>query len=548
MKRRWFTAALAVVVLVILVVGAIPFFVDAESFRPKVEEQLSTSLGRKVALGHLSLSLISGSLIADNLSVADDPAFATTSFLQAKELKIGIEVAPFLFDHQIRITNLTIDTPQIQLIHSEKGTWNFSSLGSASTASPAPQQQSVFPDLTVGEVKIKDGSATVSSTPAIDKPFVCTAISLSVKQFSFTKSFPFELSLKLPGDGDFSLKGSAGPVSQLDAAATPFNAALQLKHFDPVAAGAVERDQGISMVADFSAQLASDGTSLTSTGKIVASRLQLARGGSPAPHPVDVDFAVSDDLGKETGRVSDLSIHTGSVAVHVNGGYRSTGKGVVLDLHLSAPDLPVDQLEQLLPTVGVHLPSGSQLRGGTLTANLAISGSLSSTVIAGPIEIDNSQLAGFDLGSKIEGINPLKGTSGGTAIEKLSTEVRSSPESTQFDNIYASVPQIGTASGGGRVSSAGALDFQLVAKLNNATPVGAVVNTSLNMVGSLFGGGSSTAANNGIPLTINGTTSNPSIHANLGSMLKQQTGGLLGKSSGQQKTNTAGVLKGLFGR
>lgn len=548
MKRRWFKVALAAVVLVIVVVIAVPFFIDADTFRPKVEEQLSASLARKVALGHLSLSLITGSLSADNISVADDPAFATTSFLQAKRLKIGIEIGPLLFHRQVRITGLTIDTPQIQLIHSEKGAWNFSSLGGASAANPAPQQQSVFPDVTVAEVKIEHGSATIYSTAAASKPFACTQIGLSVKQFSFTKSFPFELSLKLPGDAAFSLKGSAGPVSQQDAAATPFNAALQLKHFDPVAAGVVERNEGISMVADFTAQLVSDGTSLTSTGKIVASKLQLARGGSPAAEPVDVDYAVSDDLNKDTGRISDLSIHTGSVAVHVNGSYRSAKPGFVLDLHLSAPNLPVDQLEKLLPTVGVHLPSGSQLHGGTLTANLAITGPLSEMVIAGPVEIDNSQLAGFDLGSKIEGINPLKGTSGGTAIEKLSMDLRSSPQSTQFDSIYASVPQIGTASGSGSVSPAGALDFQLAAKLNNATPVGAVVNGGLNVVGSLLGGGSNTAANNGIPLTIKGTTSNPSIHANIGSMLKQQTGGLFGKSNGQQKTKPAGALKGLFGR
>jgi AsmA protein len=547
MQRRWIKVAIAAVVLLVAVAVAIPFFIDADTFRPKVEDQLSTSLGRKVSLGHLSLSLITGSLVADNISIADDPAFATTPFLQAKQLKIGIEVAPFLFHRLIRITALTVDTPEIQLIHSESGTWNFSSIGAAS-ANPTPQKESVFPDLTVGEVKIKNGSATIFSAPASGKPFVCSGISLALKQFSFTKSFPFELSLKLPGDGAFELKGSAGPVSQSDAAQTPFNATLQLKHFDPVAAGVVEPGQGITMVADFNAQLVSDGANLTSTGKLVASKLQLARTGSPAPQPVAVDYEVSNNLATRTGKVKDLSIHTGSVAVHVNGSYRSASPAIVLDLHLSAPNLPIDQLEQLLPTVGVHLPSGSSLKGGTLSANLSVTGPLSATVIAGPVEIDNTQLSGFDLGSKIGGINPLKGTSGGTPIEKLSTDLRSSPQSTQFDKIYASVPQIGTASGSGSVAPSGALDFQLVAKLNNATPVGAVVNSGMNMISGFLGGGSSTASNNGIPLTITGTASNPSIHANIGAMFKQQTGGLFGKSSGQQKTKPGGVLKGLFGR
>jgi len=547
MQRRWIKVAVAAVVLVIVVFAAVPFFIDADTFRPKVQDQLSSSLGRKVELGHLSLSLFTGSLIAENISVADDPAFATTPFLQAKRLKIGIEVGPFLFHRLIRITNLTVDSPEIQLIHSEKGAWNFSSLGGAA-ASPSPRQESIFPDLTVGEVKIKSGKATIYSAPAVGKPFVCSEITLSLRQFSFTRSFPFELSLKLPGDGTFKLDGMAGPVSQTDAAKTPFNATLQLKHFDPLAAGLVEPGEGISMLADFNAQLASDGTSLTSTGKIVASKLQLARGGSPAPQPVDVDYAISNNLAERTGRVSDLLIHTGSVAVHVKGGYKSTAQAIVLDLHLSAPDLPIDQLEQLLPTVGVHLPSGSRLKGGTLTTSLTITGPVSATVIGGPVEIDHTQLSGFDLGSRIGGINPLGGTSGGTDIEKLSTELHSSPQSTQFDNIYGSVPKIGTASGSGSVSPSGALDFQLVARFNNATPVGAVVNSGMNVVGSLLGNSSNTAANNGIPLTITGTTSNPSIHANIGSMLKQNAGGLLGGSSGQQKNSTTSVLKGLFGK
>jgi len=38
--------------------------------------------------------------------------------------------------------------------------------------------------------------------------------------------------------------------------------------------------------------------------------------------------------------------------------------------------------------------------------------------IAGPIELDNSSLQGFDLGAKIQGINPISGTSNGTEIQK----------------------------------------------------------------------------------------------------------------------------------
>jgi AsmA protein len=549
MQSRWVKVAIVSAALVIVVFGLIPLLINADEFRPQVEAQLSSSLGRKVALGHLSFSLITGSLITENISVSDDPAFAAAPFLEAKSLHLGIELGKFLFHHQVQITDLTVDSPVIHLIHAQNGRWNFSSLGSAAARPESvSQQESIIPSLTVGEVKIKDGSATIFSTPAAGRPFVCTDIELAIQQFSFAKPFPFQLSLKLPGDGAFQLSGTAGPVLQRDASETPFQATLQLKHFDPVAAGVVEPGQGISMVADFSAQLASDGTNLSSAGKIEASRLQLSRTGSPAPQPVNIDYTISDNMDARTGRVSDISILAGSVAAHVNGGYRFAGNAIVLDLHLSAPNLPIDQLEQLLPAFGVVLPSGSKLRGGTLSANLAVTGAASAPVIVGPVELDNTQLSGFDLGSKIQGINPLGGTSGGTQIQKLSAEVNSSSQSTQLSNIYGSVPQIGTATGRGTVSPSGEIDFQLVAKLSGSSVVGTLTNGVTGALGGLFSKGSSHASNSGIPITITGTASNPTIRANVGAILKQDSGGLLGNSSGQKKTSPTGMLKGLFGK
>jgi len=546
MKKRWVKIVITIAVVIVLILVIVPFFVNADTFRPTIESQLSSSLGRQVTLGHLSLSLITGSLVANDLAVSDDPKFSSSPFMQAKELKIGIRLGAFLFHRSVQITELTVDSPSIQLIHAQNGTWNFSSIGGASAQTAT--QPSAMPALTVDALKIKNGSAAVSSVPQVGNPFTCSDIDVDVKNFSFAQPFPFDLSLKVPGDGSLSLNGTAGPISQKDAADTPFQASLEIKHFDPVAANVVSPSDGIGMVADFTAKIASDGSKLTSNGTITAQNLVLAKGGTPAAQPVNIDYTITDNLEARAGQVSDLAIHTGSVAAHINGSFRYAGDTEALDLHLAAPNLPVDQVEQLLPAVGIKLPSGSQLKGGTLTANLAISGPANAITIAGPVELDNSQLAGFDLGSKIEGISKLTGTSGGTQIQKLSTNVNSGPQGSRFDNIDASVPAIGTASGSGTVSPSGALDFQLVAKFSNSSVVGSVANAGLNAIGSLLGNRSGNAANNGIPMTIGGTTSNPSIRANVGAMLKQNTGGLLGNSSGQKNSNPVNKLKGLFGK
>jgi AsmA protein len=236
--------------------------------------------------------------------------------------------------------------------------------------------------------------------------------------------------------------------------------------------------------------------------------------------------------------------------VHITGGFRHDGDEAVLNLHLSAPNLPVDQVEQLLPAAGVTLPSGSRLKGGTLTANLAITGPVNATTISGPIELDNSQLEGFDLGSKIQGINPISGTSNGTEIQKLSAVVNNSPQGTRFSNIDAEIPKIGTATGEGTISPSEELNFQLNAKIAALSAVGGVVNNGVGAVGGLFGKNSKSASQSGsnsggIPLTITGTASNPSIHAQVGKMFKQAAGGLVNNSATQKPVKS---VKGLFGK
>lgn len=136
MKRPWVKVAAVVAALFVVIAILIPFFVNADTFRPTLQDQLSGVLGRKVTLGHLSFSLFSGSLVANDIAIADDPAFSSSPFLQAKSLHIGVHVAPLLFHHQVEITRLTVSSPSINLIHVGNGKWNFSSLGGGAAAAP----------------------------------------------------------------------------------------------------------------------------------------------------------------------------------------------------------------------------------------------------------------------------------------------------------------------------------------------------------------------------------------------------------------------------
>jgi AsmA protein len=543
-KHPLISVLVAVVVLLLLVVLLVPLFINANTFRPTLESQISDALGRKVTLGNLSFSLFSGSLVADNISVADDPAFSPKPFLQAQSLHIGVEVGPLLFHRQLLVTSFVADSPSINLVHNAQGTWNFSDMGrNAGSRTQNTQKESSIPNFTVGELKVVNGTAVVSDVPATGTPFTYSNLNLSAEQFSFAKSFPFELSASLPAGGSLDVKGNAGPVNQKDASDTPLNATINLKHFDPVAAGVLQANQGISMLADITAKVTSNGQSVTSNGTVNAARLKLAVNGSPTPNPVNIAYTVNHNLDARTGQINDLSINTGGVAVHVNGTYAMTGPQVTLTLHLAAPNLPINQVEALLPAAGVRLPSGSSLQGGTLTANLEITGPANAPTISGPVQVDNTTLAGFDLSSKIGGLKPVAGSKGGTQIQTVRANVNSSPQGTRIDNLYASVPVLGTATGAGTVSPQGALNFQVVAKINaNSSALSGLTSVG----GAALGQAVSTAAANGIPVHITGTTSNPVIQADINQLLQKNAGNILKQQvlgTGNKQPNASDVMK-----
>ena len=62
--KLWTKIAAATVGVVVVAVAAVPLFVNVNTFRPLLEEQLTTALGRQVKLGTMSLALFAVVLFA----------------------------------------------------------------------------------------------------------------------------------------------------------------------------------------------------------------------------------------------------------------------------------------------------------------------------------------------------------------------------------------------------------------------------------------------------------------------------------------------------
>ncbi|MDE1178342.1 MAG: hypothetical protein PW789_17340 [Edaphobacter sp.] len=708
----------SILALIVIIVTAIPMFLNADNFRTRIEQEITTSLGRKTTLGKLDLSVWSGSLVAENAQVADDPAYSSQPFLQAKSVKIGVEMLPLILSKTVNITGFAIDTPKINLIRHADGTWNYSTIGGAKPSAPAKSGEAT-PAVNIAKVAVTNGTLNVSAQPAPGDPAIPTRtydqLNLEAKNFTFDKQFPYNASAHLPGDGQVTIAGNAGPINQKDASLTPFSAKLEVKHLDPAAAGFVEASSGITglidavnltatwngqllhvndlvvdtpklaivrdnkpaaapakanapdannMMSTFSADhlqikngsltlsspgqktpgvyqqlnaeitgvsptasspfkasaqipgggsvtadgnagpinqqsvaatpfkthavlthldlassgivapdagikgianadvnALSDGTNLNANISANATNLQVAANGSPSQMPVNVKMTVVQNMQTLTGQVTSAAIAIGKAVINVAGTYQTSGPTTAINLKVNSQSVSIDELQAFLPSVGVHLPTGSKLQGGTLTTNLAVTGSTAAPIISGPIRLDNTNLANFDLGSKLSALTSLTGAKTGstTAIRSLSTNINVNGGNVRTDNLALNMPALGTATGAGTVSAAGALNYNLILKLtgilggsSGGSAAGGIAGTLMGMIPSggaagSIGGLATSALRNGVPVAIGGTTSNPTFAPNLSGAMANGTKGLTSNPAAAAKKNGTNSLTNTLG-
>jgi AsmA protein len=577
MKTTLKIVGIVIAVLTVVLI-ALPFVIDVNMFRPQIEAELTSALGRQVKVGNLKLSLLGESVSADDLAIADDPAFGRDPFVRAKELKVGVELMPLVFSKTLNVTNLSIDQPQISLVHSADGKWNYSSIGGSKpetgsatgparavadnkagnasqkenkaqlvetsarlATAPAGSSDASNPNLSVAELDVKNGSVSIVETSSNAKPRTYQNVDITVKVFSFTSQFPFTLTASLPGGGTTEVDGKAGPIDATDASMTHMDANITVKQLDLAASSFVNAASGIAGIVNFDGTLNSDGLDLRTNGTATAEKLKLSPKGSPANKAVNLKYATVFELQKQTGQLTQGDVTLGQAVAHLTGTYQAQQNSTILNMRLNADNMPVNDLETMLPALGIVLPWGSSLQGGTLTADLAISGPVDKLVITGPVKLANTKLAGFDLTSKLSEISKFTGggqKSSDTTIQNFSTDVRVAPEGINTQNVNLNVPAIGVITGAGTISPQNELNYTMNASLNGA----------MGGLTQLAGGFGNKGA--GLPFFIQGTTSDPKFVPDVKGMLNNQLGNLKGLGQGQQNPANSIVngLGGLLGK
>jgi AsmA protein len=518
-----------VVVLLLGIAIALPFLIDANEFRPALERRLTAALGREVKLGDLKVSIFSGGVSASDLSVADDPSFSEKPFLRAESLKVRVEILPLILSRKLNVTGVTIDQPQIDVIETPAGVFNFSSIGAKSSAVAAPtreEQLSQTPDLSIALLKMSDGRATLERTGSKSKPLILDKLNIEVKDLTANAQFPFSLSAALSAGGNIKLEGTAGPINAGETANTPFNAKLSVTHLDLTGSGLVDPATGVAGIASVDGSAESAHGTINFVGKLKADQLILSKGGSPAKRAAEVDLVVAHTLANQSGELRRVAIHLGSVAANLSGTYSRETEPCTVNLKLTGSKMPLTEIATYLPPLNIGLPSGASIDQGTVDVNLSSEGPLDKLVTQGTVDAENVRVSNFDFASQLQILQEFTRIKAQpyTLIQTLRANVKNTTEGTALNNLQSVIPSIGAITGAGTISPSHVLDLKMRANLGGLT---------------LASSGS------GIPFMIQGTVENPSIKPDVKGIVGEELKDLTGGKSPAGAVD--GLLNGLFG-
>jgi hypothetical protein len=255
------------VLLVLAVFGAYIFVktFDLNKVKPQIIAEAGKILGRQVNFDKMSLtvSLSRGvSVLVDNLSIAEDPAFGKADFLNAKSIAAKIDVLGYILQKTVSISSILIDSPRLSIIRNKDGSFNVQTIarpaspGKDTTAPAHASSPALLPAIIISSLQGHSGNIVYMDRtfdPAVRLEIA--DISFDLSKVSLTEAFPFLIeaavlsaakNLKVKGNLRFDLKTNEVTVTDLQALSELSGIPLEkvLVSFPMVKAGALPSQLG----------------------------------------------------------------------------------------------------------------------------------------------------------------------------------------------------------------------------------------------------------------------------------------------------------------
>lgn len=210
-----------VVGLVIAALLIIPLFVDVETYKPEIEKQVASAVGRPFTIkGPLKLSLFPWAGVAfSDLHLGSPPGYKEQDLLVVKSFDVRMKLLPLLFK-EVQVQRFVIEGPKVALEKNKAGRGNWEGWGGpqekaapktgAPPASKGPMDGLPLKSLVVGEFAVRNGSIIYVDQSSGSRREVAD-LNLELKDVSLDRPIRLLLSAvveTLP----VSVDGKIGPV------------------------------------------------------------------------------------------------------------------------------------------------------------------------------------------------------------------------------------------------------------------------------------------------------------------------------------------------
>ena len=223
---------LALLICAALLIG--PYFIDAEQFKPKIEQLVTEKTGYPLTIkGDIDLSVFPWiGLSFTDLKLDNPEGFQEKKFLTIKNFQTRLKLLPLL-SKRIEIHRFIVDQPEIFLTRDSRGFWNWQDPGSdkskdkeVSTTTgekspaqktgnagfqPETQKQLGIESLLVGECALTNGSVFINDL-FNDTTREISDINLTLQDVSLDKPIVITLRAHL-NENPIQLAGSVGPLT-----------------------------------------------------------------------------------------------------------------------------------------------------------------------------------------------------------------------------------------------------------------------------------------------------------------------------------------------
>lgn len=218
----------ALVGLVILVLVLVPFFVDIDTYKPRIEREVAEATGRSFAIdGPLRLSLFPWAGVAfTGLHLGNPDGFGEKEMLDIQSFEVRVKLLPLIFK-DIQVKRFIVESPRIVLVKDKRGRGSWEGIGKKTGSVPPPAPSTAaekatgaeasgkglpIKDLTVGEFAVTGGSLLFIDQAAGTRKEVAD-LTLLLTDVSLDRPVKVAFSARVDGK-PVGLEGTVGPLGR----------------------------------------------------------------------------------------------------------------------------------------------------------------------------------------------------------------------------------------------------------------------------------------------------------------------------------------------